>query len=344
MALTQVVAKRLSSLSHPFVKDLVRLRTERSERYRQRRVFVEGWQQIVEICQHNQNMRPRTLLVANSHPLLTGVHNNMDDDDKSSQQRRLPPNRREPLPAASFTPRRTWNAGLGNHAIRTLLENTEVIDCTDNVMSKLSGTEQGQGVVAEFDMPPIDVDLTRVKTETRSPPHILVLDGIADPGNLGTALRTALAFGWHGAWIMNGSCDPFNDKAIRASAGATFKLPLHLGSWSQLQTAFKLQSSSSPSPSSSGSVSGGRTECLLADAHGQPIDTYLSARRVASSSSPSSLSNDALLLVLSNERHGPSADARALMSHTVAVPLQPGMPSLNVAVAAGILLHQLRPI
>jgi TrmH family RNA methyltransferase len=67
--------------------------------------------------------------------------------------------------------------------------------------------------------------------------RVLVLDGVQDPGNLGTLLRTALALGWQAAVLLPGCCDPFNDKALRASRGAAFKLPLaqmSLQQWQQL--------------------------------------------------------------------------------------------------------------
>jgi RNA methyltransferase, TrmH family len=58
---------------------------------------------------------------------------------------------------------------------------------------------------------------------------------VQDPGDLGTLLRTAAAFGWQAVWLLPGCCDPFNDKAVRASKGATFKVPLVQGDWEQLQ-------------------------------------------------------------------------------------------------------------
>ena len=62
----------------------------------------------------------------------------------------------------------------------------------------------------------------------------LVLLALQDPGNLGTILRTALAFGWSGVVLTEGSCDPLNDKALRASRGAPFRLPIaqvEVGEW-----------------------------------------------------------------------------------------------------------------
>ena len=68
---------------------------------------------------------------------------------------------------------------------------------------------------------------------------VLALDGVADPGNLGTLLRSALAFGWEGIFLLENSCDLFNDKAIRAARGATFRLAFASGSWEKLQEIIK---------------------------------------------------------------------------------------------------------
>nr|GEU30643.1 tRNA/rRNA methyltransferase (SpoU) family protein [Tanacetum cinerariifolium] len=66
--------------------------------------------------------------------------------------------------------------------------------------------------------------------------RILVLDAIQDPGNLGTLLRSSVAFGWDGVFLLPGCCDPFNEKALRASRGASFQLPMVSGTWSDLQS------------------------------------------------------------------------------------------------------------
>jgi TrmH family RNA methyltransferase len=56
--------------------------------------------------------------------------------------------------------------------------------------------------------------------------NILVLDGLQDPGNLGTILRTAAAAGYGGAVILKGTADVYAPKVTRAAAGALFRLPL----------------------------------------------------------------------------------------------------------------------
>lgn len=66
--------------------------------------------------------------------------------------------------------------------------------------------------------------------------RLLALEGVQDPGNLGTLLRTACAFGWDAVLLLPGCCDPYNDKALRASRGAAFKLPVAVasGGWPEL--------------------------------------------------------------------------------------------------------------
>lgn len=65
--------------------------------------------------------------------------------------------------------------------------------------------------------------------------RLLALDGVQDPGNLGTLLRCATAFGWDAVWLLPGCCDPFNDKALRASRGAALRVPLAVGEWRDLE-------------------------------------------------------------------------------------------------------------
>ena len=54
--------------------------------------------------------------------------------------------------------------------------------------------------------------------------RVLVLDRVSDPGNMGTLLRTAVAFGFDAAYLMDGCCDPLNPKALDASKGAPWRL------------------------------------------------------------------------------------------------------------------------
>ncbi|MCS7170463.1 MAG: RNA methyltransferase, partial [Candidatus Kapabacteria bacterium] len=57
--------------------------------------------------------------------------------------------------------------------------------------------------------------------------RMVLIDGVSEPGNLGTIVRTALWFGWRACMVMPGGVDPYNPKVVRASAGALFHISLH---------------------------------------------------------------------------------------------------------------------
>lgn len=86
-------------------------------------------------------------------------------------------------------------------------------------MRQLAVTENPQGVVVLF-RPPVDAPTTLC----RGMPFRLILDGLADPGNLGTILRTVWAVGLPEVWLVRGTTDPFAPKAVRAGMGAQFAI------------------------------------------------------------------------------------------------------------------------
>ncbi|MBM3784242.1 MAG: RNA methyltransferase [Acidobacteria bacterium] len=90
----------------------------------------------------------------------------------------------------------------------------------DDVFAQISSVEHSQGVLALVDLPesPVEAMLT--------PNCLLVLlDGVQDPGNAGTILRSAEAFGATGVVFLKGSVNPANPKTVRASAGSIFRMP-----------------------------------------------------------------------------------------------------------------------
>lgn len=179
----------------------------------------------------------------------------------------------------------------------------DMIVVNDAVMKKISGMQSPEGLIAEIPMP---------KPATlKGKRYIIVLDGVSDPGNVGTLLRTALALGWEGAFIVDESCDPFNDKALRAARGATFRLPLAWGKWEQLK---KLVQENKLTP-------------MVADLEGTPLQEIKPKNGV--------------LLVLGNEARGGSAQAKKLCQ-PVTIAMSGDMESLNVSVAGGIIMYSLR--
>jgi len=91
----------------------------------------------------------------------------------------------------------------------------------DDLFGRISATANNQGVMALVRPPSWRLEQVFGR---RTP--LLVLDGIQDPGNLGTMIRAAEAFGASGVIAIKGSANPYNPKAIRASAGSIFRLPV----------------------------------------------------------------------------------------------------------------------
>ncbi|MHC4135780.1 MAG: TrmH family RNA methyltransferase [Planctomycetota bacterium] len=140
---------------------------------------------------------------------------------------------------------------------------------------------------------------------------VLLAAGVADPGNLGTLIRTAAALGVAAVVTAAGTVEATNPKVVRATAGALFRIPVRHGEAAALKEA--------------------GFELFVADAGGRPFPEL--ADRPAR-----------LALAVGNEPRGLPADVVAAADVTVAVPQVGAVESLNVAVATGILLHALRTL
>ena len=146
---------------------------------------------------------------------------------------------------------------------------------------------------------------------SRRPPLRASLHLAMAQGNLGTLLRTALALNWQAVFITNSSTDPYNDKALRAAKGATFRLPLMQGSWEDLNVLIKKH----------------QMHVFVADKQGTQLSKITPQTPI--------------LLVLGNEAHGASSFAKERYKR-ICIPMNPQMESLNVASAGAILMYQLR--
>lgn len=178
----------------------------------------------------------------------------------------------------------------------------EIILVPTGIIEKISTVESPEGIIAEFAMPQM-VSLTKAK-------KIVALDGIQDPGNLGTILRSALAFGWEGIFLLPGTVDPFNSKSLRAAKGATFTLPLSSGTWQDLQQLSKES----------------QLSIIVADLTGKE---------------PEKTAHKGLILVLGSEGQGVNVP-NDIDFDRVTLPMSETMESLNVAVAGSILMYLLR--
>ena len=103
----------------------------------------------------------------------------------------------------------------------TLPPDTEVLRLTGDVFASVAGTRSPQGIAAL-----VEPTVTYINSVLRRTPLILIAAGLQDPGNLGTLVRSAEAFGATGVLTTPGTVSPWNQKALRASAGSVFRVPI----------------------------------------------------------------------------------------------------------------------
>jgi TrmH family RNA methyltransferase len=201
----------------------------------------------------------------------------------------------------------TLEATSRGRALKAALERAghQIESMSEKEFDALTATERPQGILAVVE-PPL-WGLADIRVGPRAP--VLVLDGVQDPGNVGTMVRTAFALGAAGVLSLPGTAEVTNPKTLRATMGGFFRLPYlsldeaALREWAR----------------------GAGVRVLVAAVDGRPPDSHRGTP---------------LALVVGNEGAGtrPSLDSWA--DGRVGIPLRDGAESLNVAVAAGILLHQ----
>jgi len=192
-------------------------------------------------------------------------------------------------------------AELASHAIAV-----EAVG--SRVFADLADTDTPQGILA------IVQPRAWTLAEIKGGP-LLVVDGVQDPGNVGTLIRTAHALGASASVLLRGSADPMNPKALRSAMGATFRHPV-------------VQLDDGPF------IAWAHEQGLVlwaSAADGVPLARALEAR-------PSQ--KELIAVIVGNEGAGIRPQLNAIAAQRVAIPLAHGAESLNVAVAAGILLYE----
>jgi TrmH family RNA methyltransferase len=179
-----------------------------------------------------------------------------------------------------------------------------VAEATDEQLASAADTDTPQGVIMVGEQPERSFEAVRAEG------IILVLDGIQDPGNVGTMLRTAAAFGVAATVALPGTVDLWNPKVVRSAMGALFS-----------HHAFH-----ATVPDALAFLAAHEIPVWTTDPAGEPV-----ARRSG---------GGAIAIVVGNEGSGVSRELSAAAARTVAIPIR-GVESLNVAVATGILLYAL---
>jgi len=181
---------------------------------------------------------------------------------------------------------------------------------SEKLLESISYTKTPQGIVLLASRPFTDeASFTKLQPDA---PLIVLMHGINNPVNVGAILRTAEAAGVSGVLATSGTADPFSPKSLRGAMGATFRLPI----WTGLEFSAAIAWCRK-----------GRIQTLCADANAGKLFTDIDWRR------PSAL-------ILGPESTGLSEEEIASAEASVRIPMKGATESLNVAVAAGIILFE----
>ncbi|HEV2461296.1 MAG TPA: RNA methyltransferase [Ktedonobacterales bacterium] len=193
-------------------------------------------------------------------------------------------------------------------------QGSSVYEATAQVIERASDAQTPQGIVAAVASEDLSAERVRAHRRGRSRPLLLVLDAIGDPGNLGTILRSALAADVDEVLLAKGCADPLAPKVVRAGSGAHFHLPVRSGlSWDEIAEALR----GAPAVQ----------QVLVAEAGARtPYDDFDLTKRTA--------------LIVGNEAHGVSPEAKRLETAGLSIPMWNRVESLNAAIAASVVLFE----
>ncbi|MDO5379160.1 MAG: RNA methyltransferase [Clostridia bacterium] len=180
----------------------------------------------------------------------------------------------------------------------------EVLLVTRSVMEALSEAKTPQGVLCTVAVLP--------EPQTLSGSRLVALDGVQDPGNVGTILRTADAAGFDGALMGAGCADLYGAKTLRSTMGSVFRVPVK------------------------------RTDDLAGELMAMKRRGYaVVATELGGEDFYAHCPHERCVLVIGSEGRGVSEAVRAVATHHLALPMRGGAESLNAAVAAGIMMYEM---
>ncbi len=179
-----------------------------------------------------------------------------------------------------------------------------VVVLGQNAFNKIADTVSSQGIIAEVRMRP--------SLEFKIEEPFLVLDRIADPGNLGTIIRTAAAVGFRDIVLINCS-DPYNPKTVRSSAGGIFYTDFYPLSFEELKE----------------SCDEAGAKIYIADMNGENVFNFYHEDPVYG-------------LVIGNEGSGICPEIKKIADRVLSLPMAEQMESLNAGVSASVIMYQLK--
>ena len=208
---------------------------------------------------------------------------------------------------AVTSPRLGHTSGGSALATRLAAADVELHTIGDAELSELADTEHPQGILLVCSEPRASLDLVEAGV------RLLVLDGVQDPGNTGTLVRAAVAFGLDAVIALEGTADPWAPKTVRASAGMAFRIPVVPACLPDVVAA--LQHAGVP--------------VRVAAAGGEPVGGDVDVRRAG------------FALIVGNEGAGVRDEVREAATSTVSIPMPGPAESLNVGMAGSVLLYEL---
>src|SRR5262249_31809214 len=186
-----------------------------------------------------------------------------------------------------------------------------LVEVSGRVIEAIGETQTSQGLICVLPLSAFDPERVRAKRTNIERPALLILDDLADPGNMGTILRTALAADVKRVLLTPNCVDYYSPKVVRAAAGAHISLPVETDlAWETIGARIQAHCGETP-------------RVLLAEAGSNEMYYQQDLTRP-------------FALIIGNEAHGPSLEAHALATQSISIPQASGVESLNAAMACGI--------
>lgn len=174
---------------------------------------------------------------------------------------------------------------------------------SDKMFSALSDTETTQGILAVCKM--VYYNMEEINCDT-----LLVCDGVSDPGNMGTLIRTAECSGVGGVILLKGSVDPYSPKVVRSTMGSIFRLPVYFAQADDLNKHLK-------------------EYAIVATVLDGSVDLY------------DIKFPEKTAVVVGNEAHGVSKEVADMAKIRTLIPMCGNSESLNASVAGSIVMYEI---
>lgn len=169
----------------------------------------------------------------------------------------------------------------------------------NQLFKELSEMEHSEGILCVCE---------KKKYNLRIGKHVIIFDGIKDPGNAGTIIRSAEAFGFRDCIFINDCVDPYNSKVVRGSMGSIFRLNLI-------------------EEDITGKLENENYTFLALDMGGSPLSELKQIEKAA--------------VIIGSEAHGVSRNMRNIAQETISIPMEGKIESLNAGIAASIIMYEL---